>query len=173
MWVGSSSTLRSLESAAPVLEEVGRCVPGVQLKLICDRFFRLRHLPVIECPWSTAGEAEAIVAGDIGVSWIPDDLWSRGKCGLKVLQYMAAGLPVIANPVGVHPEMIRPGQNGYLATTAAEWVEAITRLASDGPLRRGMGRLGAIASKRITASKRGRRWLAVLDRLHQRSARIG
>jgi hypothetical protein len=73
------------------------------------------------------------------VSWLPDDLWSRGKCGLKVLQYQAAGLPVVANPVGCQNEMIRPGANGFLASEPAEWVEAVRRLAHDHELRRRMG----------------------------------
>ena len=80
-------------------------------------------LPVVACPWTEAGEAAEIAAADVGISWIPDDDWSRGKCGLKVLQYMAAGLPVVANPVGVHAEMIRHGETGFLAETTEQWVD--------------------------------------------------
>jgi glycosyltransferase involved in cell wall biosynthesis len=170
VWVGSSSTLRGLEAVTPLLEEIGRSVPGVKLKLICDRFFNLRHLSVIEFPWSETGEAEAIAAADVGISWIPDDLWSRGKCGLKVLQYMAAGLPVIANPVGVHPEMIRQGQNGYLAATPREWVDAVRRLAWDVPLRQRMGQLGRYRLEADYSIEAGAaRWLTVLDRLQKRN----
>ena len=169
VWVGSSSTLRGLEAVTPLLEEIGRSVPGVQLKLICDRFLRLGNMPVIECPWSEPGEAEAIAAGDVGISWIPDDLWSRGKCGLKVLQYMAAGLPVVANPVGVHPEMIRQGQNGYLASTPREWVDAVTRLAWDVSLRQRMGQLGRYRVEADYSIEAGAaRWITVLDRLQNR-----
>ena len=71
-----------------------------------------------------------MAAGGVGVSWVPDDLWSRGKCGLKVLQYQAAGLPVLANPVGVHPEMIEPGVTGWLPRSPREWVEAARALAA-------------------------------------------
>ena len=113
VWVGSSVTLRGLEAIAPILDAVGVQVPGVRLKLVCDRFFQPGRLPVIECPWAEATEAAEIAAADIGISWVPDDPWSRGKCGLKVLQYMAAGLPVVTNPVGVHPEMVRPGETGF------------------------------------------------------------
>ena len=86
------------------------------------------------------------------MSWLPDDLWSRGKCGLKVLQYQAAGLPVVANPVGCQAEMIRPGENGFLATTPDEWVDAVRQLAGDPELRRRMGRPAAGASRRTTRS---------------------
>lgn len=142
VWVGSSSTLRGLEAVTDLLEEIGTHVPGARLKLICDRFLKLARLPVVETPWAEATEGADIAAGDVGLSWIPDDTWSRGKCGLKVLQYMAAGLPVVANPVGVHPEMIRHGVTGFLATTPAEWVAAVRTLAADPDLRRRMGAAG-------------------------------
>jgi glycosyltransferase involved in cell wall biosynthesis len=142
VWVGSSSTLQGLEQIAPLLDEVGRRLPGVRLKVICDRFPRFAHLPVIACPWSEATEAAELAAADVGISRVPDDLWSRGKCGLKVLQYMAAGLPVVANPVGVQAEMVRHGVTGLLATTADEWVDAIRRLRADAELRRRMGAAG-------------------------------
>lgn len=142
VWVGSSSTLRGLELVRPLLDEVGQRVPGLKLKMICDRFLSFRHLPVLACPWAEESEAAEIAGGDIGVSWIPDDDWSRGKCGLKVLQYMAAGLPVVANPVGVHREMLRDGETGYLAETPEQWVAAIARLAADPALRWRLGQAG-------------------------------
>ncbi len=142
VWVGSSSTLQGLQAIAPLLEEIGRSLPGLRLKLLCDRFLQLHDLTVMPCRWSESSEAEDIAGADIGISWVPDDLWSRGKCGLKVLQYMAAGLPVIANPVGVQVEMVRHGETGFLAETPAQWVEAVHRLAHDPDLRRRMGRAG-------------------------------
>lgn len=142
VWVGSSSTLQGLERIAPLLDELGRRLPQLQLKVICDRFPRFAHLPVLDCPWSEAAEAAELARADIGISWVPDDLWSRGKCGLKVLQYMAAGLPVVANPVGVHGEMIRPGETGWLATSAEEWVRTIGQLLQSPELRAAMGRAG-------------------------------
>ena len=72
-------------------------------------------LPV---PWTEASEAVEIAGADIGISWMPDDAWSRGKCGLKVLQYLAAGLPVVANPVGVQIEMVRHGETGFAGAFA-------------------------------------------------------
>src|SRR5205085_460776 len=97
----------------PLLEEVGRRCSGVVLKLVCDRFVDFDNLTVVPCPWSEPGERRELASADIGISWLPDDAWSRGKCGLKVLQYMAAGLPVVANPVGVHTEMIGHGSTGF------------------------------------------------------------
>ena len=169
VWVGSASTLQGLEAIRPLLETLGQATPGLRLKLICDRFLELTHLPVEPCPWSEAAEAAEIAAGDIGISWIPDDDWSRGKCGLKILQYMAAGLPVVANPVGVHPEMVRHGATGFLAETPAEWTEAIRTLAHDVNLRR---RMGAAARRRVerdySVAAGASKWAALLGGLSVR-----
>ncbi|MEO6808178.1 MAG: glycosyltransferase family 4 protein [Isosphaeraceae bacterium] len=140
VWIGSSSTLQGLERQRPLLERLGLEVPGLQLRLICDRFPRFDPLPVLSIPWSEPGEADAIAGGDLGITWVPDDLWSRGKCGLKVLQYQAAGLPVVANPVGVHPLLVQHGVNGLLADTPDEWVRAIQALTVDPSLRSRLGR---------------------------------
>jgi glycosyltransferase involved in cell wall biosynthesis len=140
VWIGSSSTLQGLERQRPLWEAVGRSGAGVRLRVICDRFPKFEALPVVAIPWNETTEAEDLAAGDVGVSWVPDDLWSQGKCGLKVLQYQAAGLPVLANPVGVQAELVRPGVTGLLASTAEEWVDAVRKLAGDPALRLRMGR---------------------------------
>ena len=113
VWVGSSSTLKGLERFAPTLSVIGRSVPGVRLKLICDRFAEFPDLTVERCVWNEATESAEIAAADVGIGWVPDDPWSRGKCGLKVLQYQAAGLPVVANPVGVQADLVRDGETGF------------------------------------------------------------
>lgn len=140
VWIGSSSTMQGIERQKPLLERLGQAFPNLRLRLISDRFGHFDGLPVESVPWSVAGEATAIAGGDIGISWIPDDLWSRGKCGLKVLQYGAAGLPTVANPVGIHPKMILPGRTGFLPTTEDEWVEAVGAMVADPEARRRMGR---------------------------------
>lgn len=149
VWIGSTSTLQGIEQRRPLLERLGREVPDLRLRLISNRFPRFDPLPVEAVPWSEAGEAAAIAGGDIGISWIPDDLWSRGKCGLKVLQYGAAGLPTVANPVGVHPEILVEDATGLLASSDNEWVAAIDRLARDPGLRLVMGRA---ARERVASS---------------------
>jgi glycosyltransferase involved in cell wall biosynthesis len=124
------------------------------------------------CPWQEATESAEIAAGDIGVSWIPDDQWSAGKCGLKVLQYMAAGLPVVANPVGLHKTLVRQGETGFLAETPAEWVDAIRRLAADPALRQRLGQAGrelVEASYQVPLGAAS--WLQVLHRLDPGTAR--
>lgn len=160
VWIGSSSTLRALERKRDLLETIGQGCPNISLKLVCDRFLDLQHLPVERCPWNGATEARELADAEIGISWLPDDVWSRGKCGLKVLQYMAAGLPVVANPVGVQTELIRQGENGFIVETEAEWVQAINLLREDADLRRRMGLAGRQRVERDFSLNAGARlWL--------------
>ncbi len=174
VWVGSSSTLQGLEAVAPLLEELGASVPNLRLKLICDRFPCFQNLPVIACPWREATETAELASADIGISWIPDDLWSRGKCGLKVLQYMAAGLPVVANPIGVHPEMVRHGETGFLADSVAEWTTAIGALAADPALRQCLGDAGRRLLEKDYGVRTGaQRWSDVFGRLSARQHLAG
>lgn len=139
VWIGSSSTLQGLERQKPLWERMAREVPGLRMRVVCDRFPDLGAMPVVEVPWAEETEAASLTGGDAGVTWVPDDVWSRGKCGLKVLQYQAAGLPVLANPVGVHPEMVTPGKTGFLPKSPGEWAEAARTLAGEAALRRRMG----------------------------------
>ncbi len=140
VWVGSSSTLRGMEEQSDLWSQAGREIPNLRLRLVCDRFARFDPLPIEERPWSSATEVADITSADVGIAWMPHDVWSRGKCGLKLLQYMAAGLPVVANPVGVHAEMIDEGRNGRLAGDDATWLKALAGLARDPSQRAEMGR---------------------------------
>lgn len=166
VWVGSSSTLQGLEQNRAMLEAVGRACPGVALKVICDRFPQFDSLPVRGVPWREATEAAEIAAADIGIGWVPDDPWSRGKCGLKVLQYQAAGLAVVANPVGVQADMVRTGGTGVSATTTDEWVTAIRTLADSPDLRQRLGRAGREQiEKTYSVTAGGALWVDLLARL--------
>src|SRR5262249_22301961 len=105
------------------------------------------------------------------ISWLPDDAWSQGKCGLKVLQYMAAGLPVVANPVGVQASFVESGVTGFWAETPESWVEAIGRLVGDAALRRRLGQAGRRRVEHDFHVERGAAlWLEVLDRLQSESS---
>jgi glycosyltransferase involved in cell wall biosynthesis len=155
VWIGQRSTLPSLALAQPQLAAAARQLPGLRLKVVSDVFPELAGVVVEPRPWSSQSEAAELAEADIGISWLPDDPWSRGKCGLKVLQFMAAGLPVVANPVGANCEMVVPGETGYLARTPEEWAEAISRLAADPALR---ARLGAAGRRRVEEKYSVARW---------------
>jgi glycosyltransferase involved in cell wall biosynthesis len=141
VWIGSASTMQTLERAKEVLEAIGESTPNAVLRVVCNKFPRFKNLRVEPMRWSSATEGTDLSTSDIGFSWIPDDAWSRGKCGLKVLQYMAAGLPVVASPVGVHEELLED-EGGYLPRRTSEWVETVGRLSVDAKLRHAKGGAG-------------------------------
>ncbi len=142
VWIGQGSTLASLDRARDHLAAAARRLPGLQLRVICDRTVELGPLRVTPRRWSAATETAELADGDIGINWLPDDSWSRGKCGLKVLQYMAAGLPVVANPIGMNRRMVVDGRTGLWASTPDQWAEAIERLAARPRLRHELGTAG-------------------------------
>jgi glycosyltransferase involved in cell wall biosynthesis len=163
VWIGSRSTASSLLDSRPGLELAAASLPGLGLRLVCDRFPDLGAAITVEHrPWSEATEAEELAEADVGISWLPDHPWSRGKCGLKVLQYMAAGLPVVANPVGMHTRLIDHGRTGFLAETPDQWAAAIGRLAASPELRAEMG----LAARQFVAEHYSvARWADFLPRL--------
>jgi len=93
-------------------------------------------------PWTEQTEVTQLRNFDIGVMPLSDSPWARGKCGYKLIQYMACGVPVVASPVGVNSDIVEHGVNGFLATTEIEWREAITTLLRDRELRLRMGQAG-------------------------------
>ena len=97
---------------------------------------------VIKVPWSQETEVAEVQSFDIGLMPLETDEWSQGKCGLKILQYHAAGVPAVATPVGVNKELIQGGDTGLSAVTHHEWVEHILTLVDNAPGRERMGRAG-------------------------------
>src|ERR1700693_5330870 len=157
VWIGSSSTLQGIEQRRRLFEKLADRFPRMRLRLICDRFPDFVRPQVVSIRWSEANEAAEITASDIGINWVPDDPWSRGKCGLKILQYYAAGLPVIANSVGVHAEMVQSGITGVLADTDEQWVDAICALSQPGTrLRMGKAARKCVEQRYSIAAHRDR-----------------
>jgi glycosyltransferase involved in cell wall biosynthesis len=141
-WIGSRGTLKYLKEITPALETIGERFPGVKLKIVADDFFDFLHLPVIKKKWSAADEIADLHSFDIGLMPLTDDAWTRGKCGFKLLQCMAVGLPVVCSPVGANRQIVTDGVEGFWATGHTDWVEKITALVNDIDLARTMGRLG-------------------------------
>lgn len=142
VWIGSSSTKKYLLQLIPALESLNSKVVKLRLKIIADFTVSTSELQVIPVAWSPDTEARELASSHIGIAPIPDDAWTRGKCGLKVLQYMAAGLPVVASPCGVQTEMVQHGVSGLWARSLDEWHSALLSLASDLALREKMGEAG-------------------------------
>ena len=171
VWIGSASTLQGMVSQARLWNGIGRLVGGVSLKVICDRWPQFKHLRVLKARWSAATEGREIASADFGISYLPEDDWSRGKCGLKVLQYMAAGLPVIGNPIGVQTELIQHGKTGFLVSKPSDWVEAVYTLANDADLRRQMGQVARRRVEReFSVQSLVKNWLPLVSAVATRTA---
>jgi len=142
VWIGSKSTRKYLADALPALGLAAERVANLRLKIIAD--FDLPDAPLQTVPirWRDDTEAMELASAHIGIAPMRDDDWSRGKCALKVLQYMAAGLPVVSSNAGVNADAVSDGESGYLVETDAQWADAIARLAEDEALRARMGAAG-------------------------------
>jgi glycosyltransferase involved in cell wall biosynthesis len=148
VWIGSHSTMPYLRLFLPAIEQAARELPGLRLLTIADARIESHAIAVEHEPWSEAGETAALCRGDIGIAPTPTDPWTMGKCGFKILQYMACGLPVIASPVGANAQIVIEGETGFLPREPAEWPAAVVRLAKDAELR---SKMGAAARQRVQA----------------------
>lgn len=140
-WIGSPSTARYLQLVVPALRAVCGCEQG-RLVVVGSGPLRMEGVPLEVRLWKEETEAREIHGFDVGIMPLEDGPWERGKCGYKLIQYMACGLPVVASPVGANKTIVEHGVDGFLATSAWEWAEALRVLRGDPVLRRKMGDAG-------------------------------
>ena len=141
-WIGSNSTLEYLKLVIPAIERIYQRHPDVRFKIVCETFLDNLTVPVIKKRWTSEEEGADLRSFDIGVMPLEDDLWSRGKCALKILQYYGVGLPVVCSPVGTNREIVKDGINGFWARDEKEWEEKLETLIEKEDLRREMGARG-------------------------------
>jgi glycosyltransferase involved in cell wall biosynthesis len=140
-WSGSFSTIQHLDTVRDVLQELAT-TEKFRLRVIGTPSYEIDGVDVEAIPWRSESEIEDLRAIDIGLMPLPDDNWSKGKCGLKALQYMALGVPTICSPVGVNSTIINDGVNGFLAESNAEWIGKIKQLIHSPELRQNLGQAG-------------------------------
>ena len=142
-WIGSPTTWKYVKPLLPMLCKLAK-EEGVIFRAVgAGDEAKQDQFPGCELvAWDEASEVSAVQAMDIGIMPVPDGPFERGKCGYKLIQYMACGLPVIASPVGVNTKIVSPGENGFLATTEAEWNTLLLRLIRDPDLRKRLGTNG-------------------------------
>jgi glycosyltransferase involved in cell wall biosynthesis len=149
-WTGSRGTNSYLNGILPAIAALGEQArfhflsdtpAGVDLRLLGN----VSHQFI---PWSPEVEISETAAFDVGLMPLPDNPWTRGKCGFKALQYMGLGIPAVCSPVGVNAEIITHEKNGLLANSPAQWLDCLKRLAADPFLR---ARLGQAGRERIEA----------------------
>jgi glycosyltransferase involved in cell wall biosynthesis len=155
-WIGTKGNLHQLQPLAGALREVQAQVPGFRLRVIADATPEIPGVNIESQPWRHATETADLHGFDVGIMPLADTLWNRGKGGFKLLQYMAAGLPAVASPVGINADIVRHGENGFLAADPAAWRDALLALAADIELRR---RVGAAARRTIEGGYSVERYL--------------
>jgi glycosyltransferase involved in cell wall biosynthesis len=164
VWIGSSSTLPYVRQHLPALEEAAGAVPGLRLLVIADQPLRAEGIQMEFEPWAADTEAASLLRGDIGIAPTPLDEWTIGKSGFKIVQYMAAGLPVIASPVGANAELVMHGETGLLCEHMSDWPAAILQLAGDAELRTRLGQAGRQrVEQSYSIARATSAWQRVLD----------
>jgi len=139
-WLGSPGNLDSLAMlAAPLRALASR--RAIVLVVISEQSVEFEGVPCEHVPWTLARQEQALSQLDIGVMPLVDSPWTRGKCAYKLLQYMAAELPVVASPVGMNAEVVEHGRNGLLAASEAAWEQELEGLVVD------TARAGALAAE--------------------------
>jgi glycosyltransferase involved in cell wall biosynthesis len=131
VWIGSRSTLKYLQMLVGVFRRLSGLFPDLQLMVISDSFEDVEGIRTQFIRWTEATEYGSLVQGDIGLMPLYDNDWCRGKCGYKIIQYMACGIPAVASPVGFNAQLIRDGENGFLADSEEDWVRKISLLLED------------------------------------------
>ncbi len=142
-WIGTHSSLQYLRTLIPALTRVAAQRRFV-LKVVGAKLDAPPNFVVDNVPWSLEREVADFQSLDVGLYPLVEDAWARGKSGFKAIQYMACGVPLIASPVGVTSDMIRDGENGFLASNDDEWVSRLVQLLDSVELRRALGARGRI-----------------------------
>lgn len=141
-WTGSHSTLKYLEAIEPILQRIERGYPDVNFVFIADRPPRLNLSRMTFVRWNAETEVNDLMKIGIGLMPLPDDEWSKGKCGFKILQYMSLGIPSVSSAVGVNREIVKQDVNGFLCYTDDDWFRHIQSLIDNPLLRQRFGTAG-------------------------------
>lgn len=138
-WIGSPATQHFVYQVAPIIKRVLDEEPHVEFHAVGANGALIGHARAHSYPWSEETEVAHVASFSVGIMPLTDGAFERGKCGYKLIQCMACGVPVIASPVGVNRTIVSHGVDGYLADTAADWYRALRSLITDAPRRAEMG----------------------------------
>ncbi|HPW66789.1 MAG TPA: glycosyltransferase family 4 protein [Salinivirgaceae bacterium] len=142
-WTGTSTTLKHLITIQSTLLNLKkRYGNNVKFSIIADLSPEIEGVEFEFVKWSLTNEIEQLSRFDIGIMPLPDNQWTRGKCGFKGLQYMALEIPSVMSPVGVNNDIVTNGENGYLASTDQEWLDVLSMLIENPELRMRIGKEG-------------------------------
>jgi glycosyltransferase involved in cell wall biosynthesis len=166
-WIGSPATQHYLDTIQAELQQVAGSL-GAKIKLIGARQDKFSYADVELRQWNEESEIEELSTCDIGLAPLFDGPWERGKCGLKAIQYMAAGMPVLAADVGALSSIVVHGETGFLYLNGKEFTAFAQQLAADPGLRRQMGNAGR---RRVAGEYSVHRWVETLQEVLTSAAR--
>ena len=141
-WIGQRATAAFLTPYASLFERLS--ADGLARFAAIGINAQSLGLPMKSIAWTEQTEVASIAELSIGIMPLVDAPFERGKCGYKLIQYMACGLPVVASPVGINCHIVEHGVNGFLANTPEEWEQALKTLLADAGLRQRMGQAGRL-----------------------------
>lgn len=141
-WIGSPVTAPFLDAVLAPLDTLTRQNHVEIIFIGSGGTDSLTQIPKTILPWSEETEAADVHRFDVGIMPLPDGPFEKGKCGYKLIQYMAAGIPVVASPVGINCQIVEPGVNGFLASSESEWTQALEYLRDNPEKRKQMGIAG-------------------------------
>ncbi|MFH1093827.1 MAG: glycosyltransferase family 4 protein [Candidatus Omnitrophota bacterium] len=134
-WIGTEHSLFYLKNIEDVFKQLSKKF-NICLHIIGGKDFAIQGVKVVNKKWDINTEVADLHELDIGVAPLHDDGWGKGKCGLKALQYMSCGIPVVCSNAGVYKDIIIDGKNGFLVSSKKEWIEKLTALIDDKNLRK-------------------------------------
>lgn len=146
-WIGSPATAVFIRPLYEVFKVLTKMHSNLVIHFIGGSELRIDGINLVVKDWHPDTEVLDLQDFDIGIMPLPDDEWSRGKGGYKLLQYMSLAIPCVASPVGINTEIIKEGINGFLAVNEAEWLNKLSLLINDGELRGKLGRQGREIAK--------------------------
>jgi len=138
-WTGTHSTMKYLNQVVPVLQKLEEKY-SFEFRVISNQKPDLPIRSLFFKPWRKDTEILDLLSFNVGLMPLEDDLWAKGKCAFKALQYMALGIPAVVSPVGMNTEVVKPEVNGYVCNSFAEWYKALESLLQDPEARVQMGR---------------------------------
>ena len=141
-WMGSGTTLFFLNLMRNVFTVLSGQTDNLIFKIVGGRFEVDGLSCIFSKPWLLEEQLPDLKSFDIGIMPMPDNEWTRGKCGFKAILYMSMGIPCICSPVGMNKEIIKDGVNGFLADTEKEWIEKLGLLIGNSKLRERLGLAG-------------------------------
>src|SRR5579862_415563 len=141
-WSGGPTTVENLQVIRDPLRTLSRRSDN-QVLLIGASDFGLPDVPHTGLEWRGETEVADLRRLDVGLVPVPLTAWTPHKLYLKLIQYMALGIPAVATPLGTNPVIMEDGRTGFLAEGSSDWVQKVERLIENPDLREEMGKAAA------------------------------